>query len=298
MAWGMEAVLLAAPYVYSGVTGLISGSKQADNYSAYSIYNAQAISDAGDASVNSLLATGEIKSAMKLAAAKSNIKSRAAINKYNADQSFLIGQVNSGLLEQEARLVWEQAGLDIQQLDKSFASTIGRMRVNHGASGAIMDQDASLQAQDAAQDVHEMQKFIVRRGADIRAGKLLNQAAISEWRGTQEANRIVFEGALLGQSEMTNASVSAYGDVVQAFMDASMVDYNTNVKTFQTLALGSQQSANASTQGTSSFVSGLFGAATSVGATYLRNKIPVTSDDSLLVSFGDRTSVPGGMGGV
>lgn len=306
MAWWTTALMEAAPYIYSGVTGLLQGSRQSELTPQYALANSIAINQAGSANAKSVLAIGRLNSASQIAAAKATNMRIRELTKYNAEQTSFLGDYNAQVLENEALLVLESVGIDLRQLAREHERAAGDIKAAHGASGAIMGQDTAGVVMDDVRRQQELETFVVKRGADVRVTKLLDQAALSRYQGFQEANKITFEGALMEQSNIVNAGLSAFGTSAQARIDAVNIKNNAAIQASQMFQKGMLQSDQYAYAGSSAFWSGLFGASTSFASSYIDNKRKTQTYQgvtSLLGSesttgFGDRTSVIGGMGGV
>jgi len=272
MAWWVGALIQAAPYIYSAIAGKNQGDNQSDITSTTALANSIAINAAGAANAKSVMAMAMLKANLGVAIAENQNVQVRALTDMNAERASFMGDYEASLLENEAALTVEAAGLDLKQLDRMHKQAIGDIKVNQAASGAIINQDTPADSINAAKEQQAMEEFIVRRGADIQYAKFMDAAALSRWEGNQEAQKITFEGRLLEQSNLTGAVVGGFGAIAQGTIDASAIKYNTTVAASQTMTTGLQKADAQSWAGSSAFWSGIFGAGTSIGSSYIKNK--------------------------
>lgn len=277
-SWWVGALIQAAPYVYSAVTSSSTYSEQSDTDAEYASLNALAISSAGEVNAEAITAIGEANATATILAAETSNVGTQAIADYNSDQAMFLADYNATLLEQEALIVLEEADLELSQLKTQQQYDMGAVKVAHGASGAIMDQDTSAAVTEALAWEQELDEFIVRRGADVEYANLMDEAAMSRWSGLEEATQIQLESALIQSSTTANAVLSASTTITQAEIDAEVTEYNADVSADSTYQSGMLSSETNDYSSDSSFWSGLFSASTTLASSYLKSQ--ATSEES------------------
>lgn len=270
--------LLAAAAV-SLLSSYSSDQKNAASTLRQAKANSDALLKTGKYNAASIMALGQLNMAMNLG--MGNIETSIIRKKaeYNAGLRSMIGDYNATLLEDEARLVWEKADLDVEQLEEQYSVAEGKMQVGFGASGVIMNQDSP---QDAIIDLRTskaLDTLIVRHGADIEAGKILDSAARSRWEGNLAAHQIITEGKLDIFGTYGSRYLNAVGAGAQAAINANSTMYNAEVSSWQTLTSGQISSTNQQNQATSNLVSGLFSAAANTYSSNLSNSTITSNYD-------------------
>lgn len=241
--------------------------------------NASALLKAGKVNADSIMALGQMNMQIGLGLGRMESDLIQMKSKYNAGIKSMIGEYNAILLEEDARLVWEKADLDISQIEDRYAEAEGKLQVGFGASGVIMNQDSALDAVIDLRTKKALDSFIVSRGADIEAGKILDAAARSTWEGNLAAQQIIMEGKLGSFGAYGSRYLNAIGAGVQAVINANSTIYNSEVAAWQTLTTGQASSTNQQNQATSNLISGLFSAYASSYSSNLSNTA-VTSNYS------------------
>jgi len=262
----------AAGYLYSAISGYSQGKAQSKLDAANALANSQAIAEAGRMNARSYLMMGAINAQLGMAGAAAENTRLRAINEENAKVRSFMGDYEGMLLDNEALLVMGAADVDLKQLGRRHAEALGDIIVDQASSGAIINQDTPGDVIESVQHQQEMEKFVIRRGADVQIAKLKDAAAMSRYTGNQEANNILFEGRLFEQSNIVNAALKGYGLNAQANIDASSVLYNSTVQASQTYTTGMQHSNQSSYAGTSAFWNGIFGAGSSLASSYVDSK--------------------------
>lgn len=256
MAWWFIAASLAS--------SLLSNNSSGDTDRSYANYNAGKTLEAGGANAYSTRAVAGLNSQMSLLAGQTEANSLILMADYNSAVKSLLGDKNAQILENEANIVWQQAGLDVKQLEDTFSRQKGEMQVGYAASGVIMNQDSPLDAVVDAQTKHEMDVFVVKHGADIQANKLLDAAARSRWEGNMEAQSIAFEGRMNAIRAVGNATLRSLGYQAQGAIDAESILYNASVDSDRIKHGGYAQGDYADSKADSDMWSGIFNTASKV----------------------------------
>lgn len=222
--------------IVGGVVGLVGGYSSGDNGSAaktaqaYANYNAQQVINAGYVNARNISAVSQATVDMTLANADFGVEMNAKVAQHNAELKSFLGDYNASLLEDQARQVWEASDLDITQMNNVFSRQLGNMKVGYGKSGVMMNQDSPLTAQIDAETQHQLDVMVVQHGADLKAHKLLDSAAMSRWEGNMAAATIMFEGRMNALSNYGNALMSAAGTTIQGNVNSQMSMYNATVQ--------------------------------------------------------------------
>lgn len=272
----------AAGFTYGGpwgavagaAVGFLAGDNGADAKVAkiYSDYNSVQQRLAGFANAKAITDIATLNAGLIMQAASFNNTLQQQVDLYNADLQSFLGDYNASLLESEAQKVWEAMDLDLLQMNQVFERDLGSIKVGYGASGVLMNQDSPLLAQIDAKTQFELDKMVVRYNADTNAQRLLDAAAQSRWEGNVAAASILFEGQMNSLANYGNAALNAAGIVAQANIDAGTTIYNSGVAATQTSLAGINAMASWNSTDRQNLISGMWGAASTLGSNYLRTK--------------------------
>jgi hypothetical protein len=203
--------------------------------------------------------------------------------------------------ESEVGRIWESADLDITQIENQGSKLKGEILSAYGASGAqINDTDSVADALTNAESATEMQKLIIRHGADIRATEVMNQGARSRWDGYMSASQIVYEGAKANMGALGQTAIGIVGNTIQGQIDARMTYENAVRGAATTMSGGSAQGQMYSSQAAQAMANGLFTAAGSMASMYVASRNPTTDTtmattaDTSATTWNGMTSSPSG----
>lgn len=271
MGW-VSLILEVVPIVYGAVSNYNTSKAQSEMDADSALANSIAIKNAGAYNAKALQTIAAINSSIGIAGAQIENASNRAITEMNIDNKLFLSNYEASLLENEAMLIGEAAELDLKQLERKHVQAIGEMRTTQAASGAIIDQDTPALAVEDAKEQQELERFIVRRGADIQMAKLMDRAAFGRWEAALEANSMATSGRLLETTNIAGAFLKGFGISTQAGLDAGSVLYNSGVSSGQAYTTGMQKSDASANQASTSFWNGVFGAGSSVAKNYVNTK--------------------------
>jgi len=285
MSGWVEVVLEVLPYVYSAYSGYTKNKEQSEMEAESALANSMAIKSSGAYNAKSFLAMSALNSQLGMLGAEAENMRIRAITDNNIKTKLFLTNYESSLLENEAMLVGEAAELDLKQLQRKHNQAIGDMRTSQASSGAIIDQDSPAIAVEDAKQQQELERFIIRRGADIQMAKLMDKAAYGRWEAGLEATSMAMEGRLLENSNIVGGMLKGFGMSAQGSIDAGAMLYNSGINANQAMITGQQKSDAYDSQASTSFWNGVFGAGTTVGKNYVKSKEEddSTTNDSLLV---------------
>jgi len=258
--------------IVGGVVGFVGGLFGGDDGSsartaqAYANYNARQVINAGYVNARNISAVSQAMVNMTMANAAFGVEMNAEVSAHNAELKSFLGDYNASLLEDQARQVWEASDLDITQMDNVFSRQLGNMKVGYGKSGVMMNQDSPLVAQIDAETQHQLDVMVVQHGADLKAHKLLDAAAMSRWEGNMAAATIMFEGRMNAMSNYGNALMSAAGTTIQGNINSQMSMYNATVQGNQIGMGGNAAYATYQSQDAQAFTSGVMQGVTKVAS--------------------------------
>ena len=192
----------------------------------------------------------------------------SAVAERNAEAILMAAAKNTELLEREAEYVYQQADLNIFQREQQGARTVGSITAAYGASGAQLNiaGDAPMAGIINTKVQNELDTFIIRHGANIQAGKLLDAAATSEWEGQQAANTMLFEAYAQSIRTTAGTQLSVLGSMMQTQLGTQAGFYNATIDAMNVASGGAFAASQASQAGTQGMFSGLMNAAAIYGA--------------------------------
>ena len=276
----MNAMVVAA--VINAAGSVMAGSQAQKTAQA----NQRATEAAANLTAQNTLYAGIENAAIITAAARANnatIQALASFNaeqdwdlaKYNSDLRMMVSDYNAQIIEREAFDIWEAAEVDILHIANQAKRSEGDVLAAYGASGAQINETDSVA--DALIDVRtqaELDKFIVRHGADIQAQKVTNEAARSRWDGLVTAQQIAYEGGQRSIGGLMNAAISMLGNAAQSGIDAAATMTNASRNAASIRFSGQVTGAQYSAQGSQAFNNGMFTAAGTLASSYINSRAP------------------------
>ena len=133
MVWPMIA--MAAVSAVGSIVSANSASAQNKNQAAWNRYNAQMGNNNDRANIQSQAALGMFNAAMQMKAANMNASATRDMARFNSDQIAATTAYNNLLLDEEERLMWEAADLDIAHIEKQRAAERGEIVGAQASSG-------------------------------------------------------------------------------------------------------------------------------------------------------------------
>ena len=261
--------------------------------------NAQMITQFGAFNAGLAMQAGQYNAALTMREGRINADLIKRVATFNATAQSQISEYNASLLEQEVDYVWEAADLDITQLEQRRAVTVGTAEANFAASGVVMGQDSPADVVADLNTQFEMDKLIIRHGADREATRYLDAAAKSRWEGTVTAQQILYEAELGAYGSVTNANLRAAGISMNAGLQAAgimgqaAIDSRTVLTNAQNQAYSTRYagwSANQVAQNTAGqqVIAGFLGGITAGSSVYAMKALPTSGGTTLT----PRTSTP------
>lgn len=272
MAWQLAVMAVAAIG-----NALISNSASRRSRRAQeeaAAFNAMQARLVGESNANAIMAAGALNAQMSLASGALAAQGAMHTSLLNAQMQSILGDYNARLIEADERLIWEALDLDITQMEKAFAQEQGRRRVAYGASGVILDQDSPFAAQIDAATESEMEKFVIKRNADLQSKRLLDAAARSRWEGNMAASQLVMEGRMSSVGTISQARLSAAGSMAQAGINAMATRYNVGADAAGITQGAAATSASMRSQEQSNLATGIFNGVSNAVTSYYNNKVP------------------------
>jgi hypothetical protein len=201
-------------------------------------YNAEQELMGGIYNANMVTASARANNMLEDAAAKIGARDTLDIAGYNANLRQLVGDYNASILESEATLIHQAAGVDVELVNQDVSRRRGDIIASYGASGVqINDTDSVADALVDAQSTAELNKFIIRHGADLQATKLLNEATRSRWDGATAAQQIMYEGNMAAQATLISSGVKQASNTIQGSIN-SMTIYDNAVRSAASISQG------------------------------------------------------------
>lgn len=260
-------IIMAAASVASGVVASNTQKANARSNSIATHYNARMQLEAGIANANAITAATRANNMVTGALAQIGADDTWDIAEFNADLRMLVGDYNAQLQEREAFDIWEAAEIDITQVDNQGKRLAGNILASYGASGAqINETDSVADALIDAKTQVELEKFIIRHGADIRANKVINEAARSRWDGYAAAKQLIYEGSKAATGILANSAARIIGNTVQGQIDASATYENAVRSMKSTIMGGGAVTAQYNAAASQAMANGLFTAASQVAS--------------------------------
>lgn len=265
-------IIAAAASVISGMQASNAANANARSNSIANHYNARMTLETGIANSNAITALARSNNMLTAALSQLNADDNWDIANYNADLRMAVGDYNARLLEQEALDVWEAAELDVTQIDNHGKRLAGNILASYGASGAqINDTDSVADALIDAKTQVELEKFIIRHGADIRATAIQNEAARNRWDGYMSAKQIIYEGSKASMNTLARGAASMIGTGMQAGIDAAAT-YENAVRSMKSISMGGEAvTSQYNAQASQAMASGLFQAAGQMASGAVKN---------------------------
>lgn len=274
----VAAVISAAAQVAGGISANRTSRANQKATEAASYLNSQNTIYSGIENASIITAAAKANNATIAALASFNAGQDWDLAKYNANLRMLVSDYNAQILEREAFDIWEAAEVDILHIANQAARSEGDVLAAYGASGAqINDTDSVADAIIDVRTQSELDKFIVRHGADIQAQKIKNEAARSRWDGLVTAQQIVYEGSQRSIGGLMNAAISMAGNTAQAKIDSWATTTNANRQAASIRFGGQVTGAQYAAQGSQALANGMFTAAGSLASSYINSRVPQSS---------------------
>jgi len=213
MAWWMliPAALSAISSVQNRqeTTAQNLSNKRWNQYNATMQYN----TDLNNLISQSAITGLNVKMLMASAAATSEATN--ALVDFKSRQIMEISLYNDQLFEEDLKTLWEEANLDLKLIEMQRAKERGEIEVTQSASGTVMGQDSNADVIVDQMAQEAMDKFIIQRGAELKAAKINNARAQSLFLGQQQIKAIVTEGQVNNATANAQAAIQAAGMTAQ-----------------------------------------------------------------------------------
>jgi len=295
MVWPM--VIAAGLSAVGPLVAANSASSQNDNQAAWNSYNAQMGYNTDMTNVQSQTMLGMFNAAMQMNAVEYNIGVQSNAVKYNTDQIEATALYNDSLLEEEGRLMWEAADLDLMLLGQQRVAERGQLVASLGASGTTVGVGSNRDAVIEQQTQASMDAFVVRHNADIGAAKIANARAQGIWQANNAIQQRVYEGQMGAAVSRSNAQNAVAGSMAQTLLSqqANTLTADTRLQAGLSGASVSHSANDARIQ--TGLTQGLFSSATSAVSSYYGGQ----EAGSLLTEggvVGDNVNIGGGLASV
>ena len=276
MVWPLVA--MAAVSAVGSIVSANSASAQNKTQAAWGEYNAQMGYQNDMSNLASQSALGMFNASMQMKAASANAQATLDVAAFNAGQVQAASAYNNLLLDEEERLMWEAADLDVANLERQRARERGEIVNTQASSGTTIGEGSNLDvvADQMAQEA--MDAFVIRHNADIGASKIQNAQAQGSWQAQAQVQKIMYEGQMGAAVSMNNARMAAGATAME-----TAIGYQAGARSAQyglsSGISGASQSYSANEARISGqLTQGLFSAASSaVGSAYGGASVTPTS---------------------
>ena len=252
-------IIAAASAIYSGISASNIAKANAKNAELAALENSRNSVHAGLINSNAITNAAMASSAVNMATAIFGAEQNWNVAQYNADLKMLVGDYNADLLDSEAFSILEGAKVDVKNIEDAAKRSKGAILASYGASGAQINSTDSVADAIIDSDTQaEINKFIVRHGADIQATKVRNEAARSRWDGYMSAQQILYEGSQRSTSMLFQGATRSLGNLAQASIDSRATMANAMIGASNITNAGAVDSTKYQIQANQSMNDGLF----------------------------------------
>jgi hypothetical protein len=300
---GWAALIPVAISVVSSVVSKNSADSQNKSNEQVGYFNTQMKYKTDMNNIASMQAIARYNAGAILAAAGMKTAAEKAVSQRNAAQVLATMNYNDELYQEDIDLLWEATELDMVQLGNQRARERGTMVAVQGASGTVIGEGSNADVVSDQMAQEAMDTLIVKRGAEVKTAQIQNARSQSLWKGYGESQKILWEGEMSAVVNTANAKLQAAGVLAESALQAGAMTTSAS----NAIVSGNYNAAagygTTSSQINNNFTSSLFSAGRAGVQDYYKYK-PIASSGgssgggSLLTEFGDRTSSPGGSGGV
>jgi len=227
-----------------------------------------------------------VNAQMALAAGKVQSSAIAGAAEYNAQIVQAATAYNDLLLEEDLALNWEAMDLDLKLLEQQREQERGAIIANQAASGTVINEGSNYDVLVSQKTQEELDAFVVRHNADIRAADIMNKRAQNLWEGEVTAQKYIYEGQLGAAVASANAQLSAIGQLSNAFISGRAETTSALYKLQSDLYGAKFGLSAAQQQNTNALTQGLFSSMGQAVSAYYANKVPSVTQPgtSLLAS--------------
>lgn len=263
--------------VVGGISGFISGSSsdsQQATSSAWANYNNQMQYNTNMYNIESSLGLAKFNAAATMMAANAQAAASQAAAEYNAGMIFATTSYNALLEEQELSRVWEDAELDLLQLEQQRARERGGIIGQQAASGTVIGEGSNADVIISQQTQEYMDSVIIQHGAERQAANIQNQIVQGMWQGQVAISQTRWEGQMAGYTAKANAAVQAGSTLATANVQANADRWSANTAFnagANNIAIDNSKYGQQQTQ---NMVTGLFNAAAMGATMYGASKVP------------------------
>ncbi len=270
MVWPLIA--MAAVSAVGSVVSANSASAQNKTQAAWGRYNSQMGYNNDMANIQSQSMLGMFNAAMQMKAARANSQATLDMARFNSQQVQDTVGYNNLLLEEEERLMWEAADLDMmlmeQQREKERGDIVGAqassgITIGEGSHEDVVVEQRTQEALDA---------FVIRHNADIGASKIRNATAQNIWQGKAQVQKIMYEGQMGAAMSMNNARLASMGTMMETALGASAGSRSAAFARDSGMSGASQGYSANEARISGELTSGLFSSASSAVGSYYGGK--------------------------
>ena len=266
--------------VGGGVLGLVSGGNtdaSQENSQAWAGYSNAVQHETGLANLEMQSMISMANGSMALASAAARADSTRAVAGRNAELIRLSTDYNASLLDEEEKLLWESAGLDIEQLEMQRARERGNIVAAQAASGTVIGTGSNKDIVIAQKTMEAFDAFVLRHNAEVGAAKIEDAKALGLWQGEVAARQTEWQGNLAAVMESAGANMRVAGMIAQTGMNVTVGRRSVDDQ-FMMGQYGMQQNSAAySDVNRQNMINGLFSAGSKVAAGYAGNFTPTGS---------------------
>lgn len=263
------------------IGGLISGSSadaQFENQQAWAQYNLALRDKIAQANISNGLAISSLNASLDLAGAAIQSQQYLRAAEYNSRIIQATTMYNSLLLNEELDRIWEDEGLDLQQIENYRIRERGEIVANQAASGTVIGEGSNQEVIVDQGVQRAMDATIVSRDADRKAANIMNQMVQGLWQGQVAIDQTMWEGRNKALITTFNAGTRALGTLTTANIKATSDTYSRVLAYNQGQYDIYNTAQQYSYQQNQNMISGLFNAAGTYATIYAAQKVPGASE--------------------
>jgi hypothetical protein len=272
------AIAAVVASVASAAVNKRASRAQNRNQQAWNLYNARQQYGTDQFNIAARGMIAQSNAALAMSAAELRAKVGESMARTNADIVWNTALYNDTLLEDELEVMWDSLELDQELLANERAVERGAMLAAQSASGTVMGQDSNAEVITDQMVQENLDAFILRHGADIKAAQIANARAQGLWEANMEAKRILWEGKLGGMASRIGGAMDAAAGLVSANI-SNIADSVSAKSRYNAGVFGAQTTyANNNAQIGANFTSSMASAATQAVGAYYNAKTPNVPD--------------------
>jgi hypothetical protein len=265
------AVALAAS-AYSASSSAKTGAATNKNANSWNKYNAEVQYRVDSSNIEAQkMITSLNQSVIKSTSVLTN-RTNDAIDQANISLISATNSLNDILYEEDIVKVWDEANLNTSLIGMERARERGTLIANQSASGTTLGVGSNADAVIDQMTQEALDKFIIKYGADKKAGDILNAKAISNFQADQEIKKITYEGRIRNATNTLSTDIQIGAMQVESDITSIADLLSADLRRNSTIGGGNASTARNQAVIDSNFKAGLVNAAASGASTYAATK--------------------------